>query len=139
MTTLVLVLAAGMALGDGPEKVSGEMEVAQRLDLSGEWKGTWKESNGRVWDAWLRNGTLSGTQVKAMGRIVGIVCKWEGFDEGRGKVRAKDWRCDYLGIYRYEGDRIVICYRLDVFGRPNSFRAGDGCDLLILHRIKPGK
>ena len=39
MSTLVLVLAAGMAIpANGPEKVSGEVE--QGLVLSWEWEGT---------------------------------------------------------------------------------------------------
>jgi hypothetical protein len=38
MSTLVMALAASMAVGNGPAAVSAEAE--QRLDLSGEWEGT---------------------------------------------------------------------------------------------------
>jgi hypothetical protein len=34
---LAMILAAGMTVGNGPEKVSGE--VKQKLDLRGEWEG----------------------------------------------------------------------------------------------------
>src|SRR4051812_24822115 len=46
MSALVMVLVAGMGLGSGPENGSGKM--LQVLDLSGEWEGTLKDSEGRV-------------------------------------------------------------------------------------------
>jgi hypothetical protein len=56
MTALAMVLAAGMVLGDGPEKVSAEME--RGLDLSGEWEGTWQISGGAFKHFSLSDGEL---------------------------------------------------------------------------------
>ena len=40
-SALAMILMTAMVVpGNGPEKVSGEVEQEQRLDLSGEWEGT---------------------------------------------------------------------------------------------------
>lgn len=48
MSALAMILTAAIVVpGDVPEKVLGEIE--QRLDLSGEWEGTWEShQRGRV-------------------------------------------------------------------------------------------
>jgi hypothetical protein len=59
-------------------------------------------------------------------------------DQGKGRLRidaGKFW----LGIYKWEGESLFICYRDAEDGRPSSFDARDGQKLLILHRVKPGK
>ena len=62
-------------------------------------------------------------------------------DEGRGRLRVRWAFRDHLGIYRQEGDRLLIAYRDDFRGRPASFwpAAGEGHHLLILRRVRPAK
>jgi hypothetical protein len=45
MATFVMVFAAGMAMGDAPNRVSAAVE--QPLDVGGQWEGTWQT------DAWV--------------------------------------------------------------------------------------
>jgi len=40
MSSLVMALVAGMAVGDGPERITTVTE--QRLCLEGDWTGVWK-------------------------------------------------------------------------------------------------
>jgi hypothetical protein len=64
---------------------------------------------------------------------------WTISDEGAGRFHLMVDEVGHLGIYKQDGDRIVICYQTESKGRPMSFRAGDGQHLLILYRVKPGK
>ncbi|HEY7428798.1 MAG TPA: hypothetical protein VH682_31500 [Gemmataceae bacterium] len=62
-------------------------------------------------------------------------------DDGHGKFKCgsdggETWT---LGIYKYDGDHLSMCFRSAHLGRPTSYRAGDGQELLIIHRVKPGK
>jgi hypothetical protein len=56
--------------------------------------------------------------------------------EGNGRLRIGR-PVDLLAIYKWEGDHLVICWRLETKGRPTSFGTGDGQDLLILRRVRP--
>jgi hypothetical protein len=139
MSAFAMVLAAGMAVGSGPEAVSSGVE--QGLDLRGKWEGHLRSAWGKTLTARLEaqgagcGGTLF---LKAHGR------EEEGFrldrvtDEGGGRLRLER-EIALLGIYKWQGDQLVICFRMERAGRPTSFQAGDGKDLLILHRVKPGK
>jgi hypothetical protein len=133
MTTLVLVLAAGMAVpGIGPEKVSGEIE--QGLDMRGEWRGTLRDSR----DDWKTAdlATLRGDKLTLPAYNNGFV--FEITDEGKGRIRIL-WGIDvFLGIYDQRGDYLVFSFRKEKYGRPASFKAEHG-RLLILHRVKPAK
>lgn len=145
MSTLVLVLAAGITVsGNGPEMVSGKVE--QRLDLSGEWKGTWQLPDGQFTPAFSTEQRIPG--VPEGGIIVGE--EWDGRsifirrdslieeESGYFSLRFKGRRGS-LGIYQQDGDRVVLCFRIAGKGYPRSFRGGNGQHLLILHRVKPGK
>ena len=131
-SVLAMVLMAAMAIpGNGPEKVSGEME--QELDLSGEWKGVWSV-NEPGWGAGNDVARLAKGKLNdcVLGRVV---------DEGHGRCRfhLDDVLC--LGIYRQDGGCLVICFRYACSerGYPRTFETGGKRHLLILHRVKPGK
>jgi hypothetical protein len=128
MSTLVLMLAM-VVPANGPEKVSAEME--QGLDLRGEWEGVYCYEGYAPSDFWL-----DGRSVGPRGEI--STSPFELVDEGEGRLRLT-WADRYLGIYRQEGDQLMICFRNVEEGRPTSFRTGDGQTLLILHRVKPRK
>jgi hypothetical protein len=99
-SALAIILAAGMAVGNGPEKVSGERE--QWLDLRGEWEGT------------LMHGIGQGSILIREG----IWCLNNMTDEGRGELRVGRGESRWLGIYRQDGDRLIICNREARQGRP---------------------
>ena len=134
-SALAMVLAAAMAVpGNGPEKVSGELE--QGLDLRGKWMGT---AEGGSW-------RLQGKLQLGNGRIhlVGEPEVWHAYEsihEGEGRLsfsfRASPPR---LGIYKWEDDDLLVCICTNPRGqRPTTFRASEDQCLLILHRVKPRK
>jgi hypothetical protein len=138
MSTLVLMLTAAMAVpGNGPEKVSGEME--QGLDLRGRWEGTFQAWQGGV------SGEAQVSNGKIHLRLLTVPCgagrvyekKWQCTDEGEGKLLL--FESKRPGIYRQHGDHIIICFRASEKGRPAAFQAEDDQYLLILHRVKSRK
>jgi hypothetical protein len=133
-SALAMVLTAAMAVpGNGPERVSGEMEG--RLDLSGEWEGFCFDASGRTYPAELGDGGLdlmAGKQWHWSIPLVNLI------DEGDGKFHIPDVP-RIQGIYRQHGDHLLLCFRIGSGERPTSFRGGDGQDFLILHRVKPRK
>jgi hypothetical protein len=147
MTTLLLVLAAGMAVpgmavpGIGPEKVSGEVE--QGLDLRGEWEGTHQRPLGKPVAVRLRHTSHLGWVLRATHRIGGknvVELRPLGTvtDEGKGCLKIGNGNT-LLGIYKWDGESLLICYRSVEVSRPTSFHARDDQTLLILRRVKPGK
>jgi hypothetical protein len=133
MSTLVMALAAGLTLGSSPEPVS--MEFEQRLDMRGEWEGTEKGTC-------IVGKPYSG-EILLVGQMMTLTCRvGDGLaitkksckfvDEGPGTLRTP-WG---LGIYRQNGDRLLICFSKDGRPRPTSFRAGNGQVLLTLRRVK---
>jgi hypothetical protein len=139
-SALGMVLMAAMAVpGNGPEKASGEVE--QGLDLRGKWKGVWKSDKaeyevnqlgeGWSWGSWSYQRLPKDAPCLIL--IPDIA------DEGESKLRLT-WVGDpCVGIYKQDGDRLTICFCDARKSRPTSFRAGNGQELLILHRVKPGK
>ena len=137
MSVLAMILTAAMTVPmNGPEKVSGEIE--QRLDLRGEWEGTWQ-------DATTGKG---GVKAKAEMLADDFYCAKEpnltffrGFaepyDEGAGKMRFELEAGDMLGIYQQDGDRVILCLGEVSGTRPDSFQVRKRRILLILHRVKP--
>ncbi len=121
MSALAMILTAVLAVpGDGPKKVPAEM--VEKLDLSGEWEGTWRDSLGCLWKAKLRNSQLE--------------CKREDMI-ARGTLNSSDVKKE--GIYKCEGDRLFICFAPGQDKRPTAFRGGEGQELFILRRVKPRK
>jgi hypothetical protein len=125
-SALAMVLAAGMTVGSGPEKVSGEIE--QRLDLRGEWEGTYQVIGGPTWHARLGGGFLAVQTEVARSRLA-----IRFVDERNGKLRM-GWGGRpplTLGTYKQEGDRVVLSFWLGV-------KANRGL-VLDLKRVKLGK
>ncbi|HEY7428473.1 MAG TPA: hypothetical protein VH682_29845 [Gemmataceae bacterium] len=139
-SALAMFLMAGMVIpGNGPEKVSGEVE--QRLDLSGAWEGTIQGYFEHHDKSAVR--CVDG-QVYVMHPTRNTVLdKYLALDEGRGRVRMKwdsnEWLGDWLGIYRQGSDHVAICIGGDPGNRPTELKPEDGQCLIILHRVKPRK
>ncbi len=139
MSSLAMVLAAGMALGSGPEKVS--VEVERRLDLRGNWEGIgWLgEGVGRLGKLGPRVAMVRHDSQGKPGLLlqveVGSVLAFKGpiIDEGEGRFRMNN----LLGIYRVDDDCLVICFAFSG-RRPTCFRAGAGQCLVILRRVQSG-
>ena len=138
-SALAMVLMVAMAVpGNGPEKVSGEVEQ-ERLDLRGEWRGELRSKSHGV-PPMSHEVELAGGRVRlrAHGKTISDApCQIT--DEGSGRLRIKVRHLESLGIYRWDGDRLTISYKLNDLGWPNSFRVDEDQSLLILHRVKPGK
>ncbi len=130
---LAMILAAGMTVpGNGPEKVSGEME--QGLDLSGKWEGIYPHplSESRV-------GLTDGRFVELVNNL-SLFLSERVIDEGKGRLRVRMcWDADFVGIYRQEGNNLTICCRYACEGYPTSFQIGKHQVLYLLHRVKPAK
>lgn len=135
MSAFVLVLAAGVAVGSGPEAVSPEMD--RGLDLRGEWKGVWVDEAGAKWKATAENGTVCGERPE----FVKVIRAQDVADEGAGRVQVLYPRVEppALGIYQWRGDCLIICFREARLGRPTAFRGGNGQDLITLRPVKPAK
>src|SRR5262245_34117632 len=105
MSALMLILTAAMVVpGDGPEKVSGEVsEKEQGLDLKGKWEGSLHtilpDHSYFTGPATYQDGKL--TAVDLWGpeaqKVVFI-------DEGNGKCRGRivEEDQDVLGIYKWQ-------------------------------------
>jgi hypothetical protein len=133
-SALAMILAAGIAIpGDGPGKVSGEVE--QELDLRGEWEGTLRNYHGVRSRFRFGNGevvVINDQMQEVMGARLSFT------DEGKGKVRLRlNGDQVYLGIYRQEGDRFFSCFSSDQ--RPTDFRLTKERCLIDMHRVKPRK
>jgi hypothetical protein len=138
MSAFVMVLAAGIVVGSGPEAESAEME--QRLDLRGEWEGSCREEavSGK---AGLSKWGLCLEYPRAGGRPPPLLGPFPASDEGSGKARfwGKWGTGTSLGIYKWEADRLIICLGENGAARPTSFHTGSRQTLIILQRIQPGK
>jgi hypothetical protein len=137
MSALAIILAAGMAIGDGPGKASEQVE--RRLDLSGEWEGEWKGGgiDNDPYRVRLRKGVMvvKGDNWDRPDKI-----KFSKvIDEGNGKVRFTLGIESCVGIYRQQADRLSICFCIATHDRPTSFRPKENQWLFILHRVKPRK
>lgn len=132
MSALAMILTAAMVVpGDGLEKVSGEM--VQGLDLSGKWEGVWMENpNGETAPFGYKDGSIYfSARTHFPAKIV---------DDGKGRLHFTQGWEGYIGIYQQDRSRLTICYCDKRYGRPTSFRIGDGKhQLIILHRVKPRK
>ncbi len=131
MSTLVLVMAAGMAIpGDVPREAMEEIE--QGLDLRGQWEGRLGIEPGSTPVASYKDGRL--TVIRPDGPC-SVAMKV--IDEGGGKCRCRLAGQEVLGIYQWQGEQLVLCIGRHE-KRPATFQIEDGL-LLILHRVKPSK
>jgi hypothetical protein len=138
MSALVIALVAGMAVGDGPERVSTETE--QGLCLDGWWKGTWQQLSDSgeivISEVTFKNGFSIGPDGE-------VDTYWVWKDQGNGRCTlscgGSKYSSFHLGIYKQEPDRLTVCLNRERNYRPTTFRVEDGCILLVLHRVKPPK
>lgn len=134
-SALAVVLTAAMAVpGNGPEMVSAEME--QGLDLRGEWEGWLDNGAGLIYTANLKENRLVARRGVGSIQFPRFLVK----EDGKGTIQVTLGSGRVIkGIFRYEGDGVLICIRPDGNGRPKSFQADDNQFLVILHRVKPRK
>jgi hypothetical protein len=127
MSALVVVLAAGMATGDSPDK--GSTAVAwSGLSLDGRWEGTSRTAKA-TFRVEVDKGMITWTCE--------FPCRWAPRDEGDGRfslVLAD--RRTYPCIYKWDGDRLVFCIGKPG-RRPKEFTTENGQELVTLHRVKP--
>jgi hypothetical protein len=132
-SALAMVLMAAMAVpGNGPEKVS--VEIEQGLDLTGEWEGVWLDSKGGT-KVRLQDGELFLRPMPCTILLIPFSVKSAGKRQLQLKINGSSHRARY----RCEDDRVVICYSEVGEKCPDSMRLDKGREFLILHRVKPGK
>lgn len=136
MSALAMILTAAIVVpGNGPKEEPAEMVRA--LDLSGEWEGTGQStiSKSRLKISRGQGHIDIQAQRGAIGADLKII------DEGEAKLRIEVKVCGtvrrLLGIYKWQGDRLLICCRQESKGRPTSFMVDEVNCLLLLHRLKP--
>jgi hypothetical protein len=108
-SALAMVLMTAMTVpGNGPEKVSGEVE--QRLDLSGEWEGTWRLGKGKLLDA-----RLSGGNLTVQDNAILVMRTIRFLDEGNGKGRLSCGGGSFIPAtyeYKQSEDHVIISYSI---------------------------
>jgi hypothetical protein len=140
MSVFVMALAAGMAVGNGTEPVSGD--VMEPVRLTGRWVGTrlQRGARGRIDEdsVGLSKGSLavSGPGVRC---VFCYSCDFAFLDTGDGMatVRLDGKVCE--GRFRAWKDHIILCFDPDTGKRPSSLKTDDKTWLLILHSVKPDK
>ncbi len=139
MSALAMILTVAMVVpGDGGGREKASMEMGYVFDLSGEWEGTGQSAMESKWRIKFSRGCVHvQTQRSATESPFKIIGESEGklrMEVGpAGAVRR------LLSIYKWQGDRLVICCREESKGRPTRFTVEDENRLLILHRTKPRK
>jgi hypothetical protein len=129
MSAFVLILAAVMARGG--ESKAGPAEGNPSLDLRGSWEGTFQSAgascrigahDGVIWTDYFPEDAI---------RIV---------IEGEGKVSLFNGGGRLRGIFKWEGDQLVICTSA-IGPRPRSFQCvrERAQAIWTLQRIKPDK
>jgi hypothetical protein len=108
VSAVVLLLAAGLAPGDGPGAVSAE--VAEGFEFPGEWECV--QFNGSVF---TYRGTAAGsTYLQTFGLT----------PEGAGKPHLSRAGRPLPGIYQWKGNSFIVCFRSPRCGLPTTFDAG---------------
>jgi len=143
MSALAMILTAALVVpGDGPEKVLGDVErLPQPLDLRGKWKGTISKYDRKYGEfgakVYFSGGRLKVEDNAKPGEFVADVQACF-VDEGNGKFRFRlNGDQLYLGIYRQEGDRFIGC--IGHKDRPSEFKLAERRALISLHRVNSRK
>ena len=138
MSALAMILMAGMTVGDVPGKMAGEIQE-QRLDLSGEWEGTWLDFASELFN-WqdrvkIKDGIL--TRTTSWGLSVSDPCPiFTVTGKGTFRMRTDDSVSD--GIYKIEKGELVLYFEAKN-KCPSSFKLKPDSLLITLHRVKPRK
>jgi hypothetical protein len=143
MSALAMILTAAMMIpGDGPEKTSGKVSEKERgLDLKGKWEGSLgiklPDGSPSTVPVTYQDGKLTAGDLE---EAEAVKMKVLFIDEGHGKCwcRYAATGKDALGIYKWQRDQLFICIS-EGKGRPTNFMVEETSTLLTLHRIKPRK
>jgi len=141
MSALVMALVAGMAVGDGPERVSTATEHG--LCLDGYWKCTWQylSDHGEVVtdEVMFKDGEL----LDADGQVA-VSYGWKDVGKGRclrfvqgGCALWRPHPCP--GIYKRERGCLNICLNMKGGHYPSAFQVEKDCLLLTIRRVGPPK
>jgi hypothetical protein len=126
----VVVLAGSLAVGNGgPGTGAAAAPVTPSFD--GAWKGT-LEYTALTWDVEIREGKMTGK--RGGDTVRGVPCTLT-FD-GEGAVRLRYGGKLYLGIYTWEGRRLVLCFGRSGAPRPARFAARAEAMLWTLEPVK---
>ncbi len=128
-TLATILMAAIVVPGDVPEKRPAEM--VRELDLSGEWEGTWESRD--VIRAEMKHGI-----IRASGKLEDRLCgRCQVIFASESLVKVDYEGRAFQGIYKLDGERLLICIGPTSEKRPVSYKAGGGEKyLFIFRRVK---
>jgi hypothetical protein len=133
-----MILTATILVSDGgPPKEPAEIVEVYRLNLSGDWEGTWWVDKGKRFSM-----VSVGSDLFASRRNAHTLIDTKGIlDDGHGRFHGTWLFAEHgiHGIYKWEGKWLFICFSRRPDPPPTSFTATDSHCLLILHRVKPRK
>jgi hypothetical protein len=119
MSTLALILVATVVPGDGGEREKASMEMAQALDINGQWEGAVQRNDaGPIEKIKISRGRhyVEVQGKKIMEAPLKIIKEGEGILRWEVMVAGKMQKS--LGIYKWQGNRLFICLRLEGRDRP---------------------
>jgi hypothetical protein len=127
----LVVLASGLAVGNGgPGTGAATVPVAPALDRA--WKGTMQCNGYPTWYIELRGGKLSGKggSTTFKGILYSLTL------DGVGTIRLQLDGGPMLGIYKWDGRRLILCCGRPDRPRPVSFAASEETMLWTLEPVK---
>lgn len=145
MSPTAIILLVGIMSGNWSKTVSDKIVETHGLESAGKWEGVaW--AYGEIWWVELLNSKL--VMRGAFGNAVSSYKKKTGTDywevgeieivaSGKLIVRKDYFSPFYVGIYKYQHDRLVICFGRPELGDATTFQAGNQQWLLILHHCCP--
>jgi hypothetical protein len=122
-----LLLLASLVPGDGPPPTSQDLHEAALAELvRGSWFGNWSREGDRDGGVFLRQGILT------LPRNPPAKLRLTIDKEGRGWFRGRIGDVAIVGIWKYRGGCLVLCYTEADKGFPKNFEDGEQRDVLTL-------
>jgi uncharacterized protein (TIGR03067 family) len=148
MSALMVVLAAGMALGDAPKEDDG---ACTYNSLAGVWQVEWIENGAGVRQRgtdlfdhplWVFTGNRHMTKDRRSGRITSTIAI--ALDESTvpARMTMTDGGVPIRALYQVRGDTLRICFDPNRRCVPKELATGKGAPtvfLITLRRVRPGK
>ena len=127
----VLVLVAGLALGDNDSLPVAEM-TRTKVDFGGHWNGEYRYKLRAPRRLELRENILN---VEG-GQVGDMQCALETDGMRHVVVRVRGEVKEHRGRYRMEAARLLLFFSLDSEKPPTSLVPGDSIEVWVLRRVR---